>query len=290
MDWDDIRVFVEVARSQGLTGAARKLKTSPQTVGRRVSALEAATGNALFLRGPTGYQLTDDGRALLADAERIEEGIAQFQANASGRSSSLAGTVRLAAPENYVTLLLAPAIGAFLNRYPELQVEFITGIAPVSMARGDADLALRLVRPESGELTVRRVGTMTNALYATSAYLASNPGVRADPLNQGRLIGWDEPHAHLPAARWMAAHVPRKPNITFTTIAAQRAAVAAGLGIGFLPCFLAGDGLEKLLPEKVLSEPIWLVANAAGLASDRIRAVYGEVMRIMTDAHHMLVD
>lgn len=289
MQWDDIRVFLAVARGAGLTGGARLLNSSAQTVGRRIAALEEAVGAALFVRGPTGYSLTEDGRALLADAERIEEDVARFRANASGRSSALAGTVRVAAPENFVTELLVPALGPFLARHPDLRLEFITGIAPVSMVRGDADLAIRLVRPDHGEVTVRQIGTMLNSLYASGEYLDRDPTARATPLKAARLVGWDGAHAHLPAARWLAAHIDRRPDVTFTTLAAQRAATAVGLGVGFLPCFL-GAGLERLPCDEPLSEPIWLVSHSGSVSADRVRVVYEELAQIMMAARSRLSD
>jgi len=118
-------------------------------------------------------------------------------------------------------------------QHPDLRLEFITGIAPVSMARGDADLAIRLVRPDRGEVTVRQIGTMLSTLYASTSYLDRNPSTRAAPLKVARLIGWGETHAHLPAARWLAARINRRPDMTFTTLAAQQAATTAGLGVGF---------------------------------------------------------
>jgi DNA-binding transcriptional LysR family regulator len=287
MDWDDVRVFLAVVRGQGLTSAARSLKTSPQTVGRRISAFEVALGGPLFLRSPTGYQLTEDGRALLGDAERIEEDMARLRARASGRTAALAGTVRLAAPENFVTHLLLPGLAGFLDRHPALRLEILTGVEPVSMARGDADLALRLVRPESGELTIRRVGAMAHALYAAPAYLATNPGAEGRPLDTARLIGWAESCARLPSARWLASHTHREPDLAFSNLAAQHAAVAAGLGVAVLPCFLA-HGLIRVGEPTSLAEPIWLVAHDAGIASERVRIVYDEVMRLMVEAAPML--
>lgn len=287
MDWDDIRVFLAVARGAGLTGAARLLNSSAQTMGRRIAALEENVGATLFIRGPAGYSLTEDGQILLADAERIEEDVVRFHANAAGRSTALAGTVRIAAAENFVTQLLVPAIGPFLQRHPDLSLEFITGIAPVSLSRGDADLAIRLIRPDHGEITVRQIGTMLNTLYASNEYLDRDPEARAHPLKAARLIGWDEAHAHLPAARWLAARANRRPDITFTALVTQRAATVAGLGVGFLPRFL-GDGLERLPCVEPLLEPIWLVGHRGNGAAERVRAVYEEVARIMTEAQGRL--
>ena len=135
----------------------------------------------LFLRRPTGYLLTEDGVALLANAERIEADMGALIARASGRTAGLSGTVRLAAPETLTTHVLLPALGPFLERHPDLELELVTGIASVGIARGDADLAIRLVRPERGALTVRRIGQVEHALYATLPLIARQPSLIADP-------------------------------------------------------------------------------------------------------------
>src|SRR3546814_5757262 len=95
---------------------------------------------------------------MLGDAERVEEAMARLRANATARTVEAAGTVRLAAPDTLTTHILLPSLRPLLDRYPALKLELVTGIATVGIARGEADLALRLVRPEQGALTVRQVG------------------------------------------------------------------------------------------------------------------------------------
>ncbi len=185
--------------------------------------------------------------------------------------------------------LLAPGLGSFVAAHPDLRLEFIAGIAPVSMPRGDADLAVRLVRPDHGEVTVRQIGTMLNTLYATREYLERDPGARTAPLTAARVVGWDESFVHLPAARWLAARLNRRPDMAFSTLPTQRAAVAAGLGVGFLPRFL-GAGLERLPCDEPLSEPIWLVAQAGSASAERVRVVYDELARIIVEAASLLND
>lgn len=239
--WDDLRHFTAAARRGGLSGAARDLGVSAQTVGRRIAALEADVGVPLFVRHSSGYQLTDDGRTLLSDTEAM----ARLRANAISRKGSVAGLVRLAAPETLTTHILLPGLRPLLDQYPNLTLEIVTGIAPIGIARGEADIALRLVRPERGALTIRQVGRMEHALYASS-------GNDID-LAHARLIGWSDAY-DLPAARWLHRLTGRKPDVLVNSVAGQHAAIRAGIGIGVLPCFF-GDGLVRLKTPPAPVEP-----------------------------------
>ena len=271
MDWNDVRYFMATYRAGSLTGAARMLGVSIQTVGRRIDALEAAIGSTLFVRHSGGYTATPDAEALMLEAGRVEEAVAGFRARANGRAEAVSGVVRLAAPETITTHLLLPALRAILSQYPELQLEIITGIAPVGIARGEADLALRLVSPDHGALTVRKVGMMSHGLYA---------GVGPVPdLASARLVGWTGDH-DLPASRWLHRLTGRSADIRFNHLEAHRAAIVAGLGIGILPCFLS-SGLSRLPSTLLMEEPLWLVGHAAAEMSKRVRVVYDEIAVII---------
>lgn len=272
MDWNDVRYFVATYRAGSLTGAARILGVSIQTVGRRIDALEAAIGSTLFVRHSGGYTATPDADALMLEAERVEEAVAGFRARASGRAGTIEGAVRLAAPETITTHLLLPALRPMLSQYPALQLEIITGIARVGIARGEADLALRLVPPDHGALTVRRVGTMTHGLYARAGSVTD--------LASARLVGWTSDH-DLPASRWLYRLTGRSADIRFNHLESHRAAIAAGIGVGILPCFL-NSGLSRLPCSMVMEEPLWLVGHAAAEMSKRVRVVYDEIAAIIT--------
>ncbi len=271
MDWNDLRFFTAIHGTGSLTGAARLLGVSVQTVGRRIAALEEALGTTLFIRHSSGYLPTPDAEALIADAERVEEAVAAFRASAGGKGGGIRGVVRLAAPETIATHLLLPAMGPLLERHPQLELELLTGIAPVGIARGEADLALRLVAPERGALTVRRVGTMRHGLYAASS-------LQAD-LATSRLVGWTAAH-DLPATRWLRRLTGRETEIRLNSMDAHRAAIAAGLGIGILPCFL-GEGLVRLPVDLVMEEPLWLVGHATAEMPPRVRLVNEEIVSIL---------
>jgi DNA-binding transcriptional LysR family regulator len=288
MDWTDLRYFLGVARTGGLTRTAADLRVSQSTVSRRIAALEDDLGVRLFARHQTGYTLTDQGRNVLALAEAVEERALDVERGAAGLDASATGVVRLATAEMLATHLLIPALPAFIEQHAGLRLEIVTGTAQVALSRREADLALRLVRPEAGNLTVRRVGAMAHALYGSADYLKRHPAPANDPLEGRAVIVWDEAYANLPAARWMAKAWPNAPvALTVSSLSTHLAAARAGLGLAVLPCFLTSDEptlIEVLPPPRVLVEDLWLVTHADLAHSARVRTVSDFVARTIASA------
>jgi len=276
MDWNDLKYFLEVARGGSLTRAADVLRVSQSTVGRRIAELESRLATRLFARHQTGYFLTDEGRELLGRAEAVEDNMLAFERGASGLAPAVSGIVRLATTENLATDVVIPALPRFVARHPQLRLEIVTTTATVELGRRDADLALRVVRPSQGNLKMRRLGEMTHGVYGHRDYLSRHPARDADPLAGRAVVTWDEAHAHLPAARWLAQRAPdARIVLTASTLRAQIAAVRAGLGLAVLPDFLATDPdfVRVLAPDEVFSDGVWLVMHADLAASNRVRAV-----------------
>jgi DNA-binding transcriptional LysR family regulator len=189
----------------------------------------------------------------------------------------MSGVVRIAAPETITTHILLPALQPFLAQYRALELEFITGVRTVGIARGEADIALRLVPPEQGALTRRQVGTLSYGLYAA-------PGATTD-LATARIVGWTGDF-DLPADRWLKRLIGREPDIRTTQLEAQRAAITAGIGVGILPCFLA-KGLIPIPTDFNMTETLWLVGHAQS-TTQRIRRVYQEITAIVESASDSL--
>lgn len=277
MDWTDLRYFLGVARTGSLTRTAADLRVSQSTVSRRIAALEQDLRVRLFARHQTGYTLTDQGRDVLARAEAVEERVLDVERGAAGLDVSATGVVRLATAEMLATHLLIPALPAFAEQHAGLRLEMVTGTAQVSLSRREADLALRLVRPEAGNLTVRRVGAMAHALYGSANYLLRRPAPSNEPFRGRAVIVWDEAYAHLPAARWLAKAWPSAPvALTVSSLSAHLAAARAGLGLTVLPCFLTSNEptlIQVLPPSEVLVEDLWLVTHADLAHSARVRTV-----------------
>lgn len=155
--WDDARIFLAIARAGTLSGAADKMNMGIATVSRRLDRLEQALNVPLFSRHQSGYRLTDDGEALLARAEALEYAGLAF-GEAAQLQGHVAGVVRLATSDNLATHFILPSLKGLLDHYPELRVEVLSGVQPVNLHRRDADLAIRMVKPEAGHLTLKAAG------------------------------------------------------------------------------------------------------------------------------------
>lgn len=288
MDWNDLRFFLAVGRTNSLTKTAATLKVSQSTVSRRIGALESSLRTSLFLHHQTGYFLTDAGQALLSYAEEVESRVGALEHAFAGRDGDAAGTVRLATAETLANHLIIPALPQLQADYPAIRLELITGVNTVSVVRNDADIALRLVRPEQNTLKIRKAGVMASAVYAAESYLRAHPAPPDAPLRGRRFITWDSSFSHLPAARWFDEQVADKTSMLATTsLVTQLSAVHAGLGLAVLPCFIAAQqpGLVEVLPPgQVLSEDLWLVTHADLIASARIKAVAEFLMTLLARA------
>lgn len=276
MDWNDLRYFLAVARTGSLTLASSDLGSSQSTVSRRISELEKSIGTSLFRRHQTGYFLTDGGQEVLRHAELVEDSVMALERAASGLDRSPVGTVRLATSDNLATDLVVPALLAFRERYPGICLEILTGTATTELERREADIALRVVRPTGGNLKIRRVGHMTYSVYGSRDYVERHPTRYGEPLGGRHAIAWDDAHAHLPAAAWLAREHPgcRIAMIT-SSLGTQIAAVRAGLGLAVIPDFLTvkEDFVRVIPPEQMFSAEVWLVTHADLAASARIRAL-----------------
>jgi DNA-binding transcriptional LysR family regulator len=277
MDWDDLQFLLSVARTGSLTKTGTDLRVSPSTVGRRVASLEKSLGTLLFARQQTGYVLTDQGREVVRRAEAIENGILALERGSANLDSRVSGSVRLATTENLSTYIIIPALDSFARQYPSIRLEVVTGVKTVGLARHEADLALRLVRPERGNLTLRKLGTMSYAVYASRDYIQRCPAPKETPYSGRAFVIWDDAHAYLPVARWLLRMCPGAPVALVTSsLAGQAAAARAGLGLAVLPCFMAeatGGLIQVVWPRQVLTEDLWLVTHAELGASARVRAV-----------------
>ena len=273
--WDDARIFLAVARTGSLAAAAKHLEMGIATVSRRVERLEGALGLPLFARHQSGYRLTDDGRALIAKAEALEAAALAFGAAGAVRAP-VEGRVRLATAENLATHIIIPALPDLVAVHPDLTLDIVTGVATVNLHRRDADLAVRMVKPDRGHLIVRRLGTMGYGLYGAATYLAAHGDDTGgfDP-DAHRFIGWSEPHVTLPQATWIETALRgRSPVLATTTLAAQVSAARAGLGLAILPHVVArAAGLTRLPIETGLEQDIWLAVHADLGASRRVRVV-----------------
>lgn len=270
--WDDARVFLAITRTGSLSGAAASLGAGLATVSRQIERLEAALGLTLFSRHQNGYRLTDDGAALLERAETLEQAAEAFT-EGSAAQAGIAGRVRLATAETLANHIIIPALPKLTNQYPDLTLEVVTDVPALNLHRRDADLAVRLVKPERGNVTIRRLGTLGFGLYASRDYAEH----RQDDarLEADRFITWCETFGHLPAARWVERALRgRAPVLATTTLSAQLSAVTSGVGLAVLPHFLGRQSdLVCLQGDLGIDQEIWLAVHSDLAQSRRVRVV-----------------
>jgi DNA-binding transcriptional LysR family regulator len=285
-DWNDARYFLAIARGRTLSAAGRSLKVQQSTVGRRLAALEDALGARLFERTPEGYLLTGAGEAMLAHAERIEDEALSAERSLLGREGRIAGEVRVTAPQAFGNQFVAPLLARLHAEQPEIVVELVADNANLSLTKREADLALRLGRPQQPLLVIRRLGEVANGLYAARSYLARR-GHPARDLVGHDYVDYDETYLQRQAVAWFRRRA-RGGRCTARVNGSHgiAAAVAAGLGVGPLPCWL-GDGtpgLERVLPAEGWDQELWLVLHRDSRHIARVRAVAEFFVREMRRA------
>ena len=276
VDWDDLRFFLAVARTGSLSGAAAALSSSSATVGRRVKDFETAIGATCFIRLANGYELTETGRMLLADAGRAEDAIAYIMGKHGGVDAAPRGRVRLAVPPEFAEYLLIPRLPSLLARHPDLRLEIVTGVDVVDVNRLEADVAFRSVRPENGQYTrVRRLADFPFSLYATRGFAERHcpAGPLPDTLP---LVSRLPAYERLTAQRWIRTTLPTaRIVVTVTTLREVVAACRLGIGAAVLPDFI-GEPEPDLVPlgrHPAFHVPKWLLVHSGSADTARVRAV-----------------
>lgn len=269
LDWDDVRYFLELARQGTLSAAARALAVEHTTVARRVTALEARTGVKLFDRLPKRWVLTQEGEALLAPARRLEAEAHAFS-RASLGAAALGGVVRLSAPPAFASHFLVPRLAAVQAHWPGIRLEIVGEVREANLFRREADLALRLMRPNEPGLAARPLAQMGFGLYGTARWAAQ-------PAQSWEWLGYDDSMRHVPQQQWLERLVAGQPYaLRSNDLAMLYQACRAGLGVAVLPHFLArGDAVLQPMPgvECPVRRGLWLVLHPDVRRSPRVKAV-----------------
>src|SRR5271170_6560752 len=273
MDWDHLRFVLAVADAGGLSAAARSLRVDTTTVARRLDALEAELCCKLFDRSRRGLQPTAACAKLVGHARRIESEVRALRFELSAEDRGLDGTVVITATEPIAAGLVVPALAAFRAKHPRIALELVTDVRALDLSRREADIALRLIRPEQGDLKLRRLGAVGYALYASAAYLERRGAPRAG-LTGHDLIDWPVDYTVIPQVPWLRAHAGDATVVLRSSSAMTRLAAASGAGIALLPLLVADldPRLVRVPSDPPPSQELWLVTHRDLAAVPRIRA------------------
>lgn len=287
MQWSDLVPLLAVARRGSLGAAARELRVAPTTVGRRLEALQQALGLRLIERDLEGVRLTAHGLRMVELAEQVEDRATALERAAIELRQEGLAIVRVSATEIVIADILAPALEPLLARAPALKVELTASAEVVSLARRDADLAVRMVRPEGQSLLTRKLATIRLGLFASRRYLARRRPAEL-MLTQERLLGYDDSYGPIPEVRWieqtgLASALVLRTSSTRALLAAAH----AGVGVAMLPVMLAkrdASLVEVPAPRPLPARTPWLVLHPDLRGVPAIRAVASWIVQTFAQA------
>lgn len=280
--WDDVRIFLAIYRHGSLGQAAQRLGIDTSTVSRRLSALEQALGRPLFERTRDGLLPKQLSELVLPAAEAMEAALARLTRDASSVETAVTGVVRLSMPPGLADSYIGPVLPRLYARYPELRLEIDASSRVLDLTRGEADVALRTIRPEGGQLVTQKLLTSAWTVAAAKEF-AARLGVVRD-WNELPFITWDRDLAHIAGSRWLVRHAPRATIVLRTShYATQLSAARAGVGVLLAPEIdLEPHGLVRVRSARALaksiealpSDDLWLVGRHAQRDVPRVAAVW----------------
>ena len=265
MDWDDLRIFLTVARMESLSAAGRGLKIDPATVGRRVARLEDSIGARLFVKSPQGYALTDEGARLLTHAERAEaamEGAAEALTGPEG----LTGQIRIGAPDGCANYLLPQVLARICDANPGLEVQIVALPRVFNLSKREADMAIAVSRPEAGRLTVQKLTDYRLHLAASRDYLAAHAAICGpNDLQNHRFVGYIPDMIFDKELDYLAEIGVKSPPLTSNSVSVQLNFLRHGAGLGVVHDFAlpAAPELTRVIPDQIaLKRAFWLIRHA----------------------------
>lgn len=270
MHWDDLQNFLAVARHGSLSAAARALGVTQPTMGRRLSAMENATGARLLVRTPDGFVLTPLGEKVLSRAEKMEEEMLAAERLINASDVQLGGQVRLTTVETLAGQFVVPALVTLQTDHPEMSFELVPASQAFNLSRREADIAVRMSRFEGDLIVGRKIGSLALAFYEASG----RPG--ATPKQPHRIVTVLEDQSHLPEAKLITEHFPDAAiSLRSNNREVLYEAVCQGGGVGLLPRFQA-DRDSRLVRIRsdvpVLRREIWLGIHSDLRKTPRMRA------------------
>ena len=294
MDWDNLRYFLELARTGTLAAAARRLGVEHTTVARRIQALEKQTGIALFAREAGGHRLTEAGRHLLPGVEAMEAAVLGVERSAPVQGGGPSGLVRVGTTEGLGTLILAPQLARLTQCHPHLSIDLLALPRLLHLSRREADIVISLERPRRGSVIVTKLADYTLHLYGQREYLARRPLVTCrEDLRHHAFISYVDDLLFTKELQFLdQLYPPERFAFRSTSITAQYEAVRAGAGLAVLPAFLADRDpiLARVLPtEARFTRTFWMSMPAEAKHLARVQVVWSFLKEVAQQEAQVLL-
>jgi DNA-binding transcriptional LysR family regulator len=267
MNWDDLRVFLAVARAEGLSAAAKTLRLDPATAGRRIARLEQSLGAVLFAKSPQGYTLTEAGQRLLPRAEAAEVALSGgLGAQSPDGAGQVSGTIRIGAPDGCANYLLPQVCAAIAADHPALDLQILALPRVVNLSRREADLAITVSPPATQRLQAELLSDYHLSLAASRGWLAAQ-GAPSGPeaLKAARMIGYIPDMIFDAELDYLAQFGITRVALASNAVSVQLNLARAGAGLAIVHDFALPNAPElvRLFPDRLrLKRSFWLVTHA----------------------------
>ncbi len=269
MNWDDVKIFLAIAKTGGLKKAANTLGIHHSSCARRINILEGDLAIKLFDRLPSGYALTHGGEELLKSAQQIEQGFNTIERDVLGKDLRIEGDLCLTLSNGLACHLLMPDLQEFMTIYPDINLKIVMSYMVRDLASREADLAIRHVDNPPDSLSGKRVAQIFHSAYASKQYLVTHD-LTTHPQNC-HWLGWGDSDLHL---RWAEKSkyplIPVKGSMYSDVL--QLAGVKAHMGIASLPCYIADSDLMRIPnAEPTVRETLWVLTHKYMAKNARVR-------------------
>jgi DNA-binding transcriptional LysR family regulator len=294
LNWDDLRYFLEVARTQRASAAAKRLGVDHTTVARRVRELETALGAILFDKSRAdGFTLTADGQRLLHHADAVESAVHSASEQFAGAAQSLSGHVRIGSTEGFGCFFLAPQLARFTSVHRDISIDLLPVPHFVSLSKREADMAITLERPERGQYVFTRLCDYQLRLYGTRDYLRHHERIRSvADLGNHAFVNYVADLAFSHELLYLNRTIPNvSASLCSTSVIAQYHATLQGKALAILPCFMAtpNPALIPILPDDVVvTRHFWLSGREDLRKLRRITSLW-DYLRATADANRPLL-
>ncbi|MGR3462013.1 MAG: LysR family transcriptional regulator [Roseovarius sp.] len=264
--WDDMRIFLAVARAESLSGAGRVLRIDPATVGRRVARLEEALGAPLFAKSPTGYALSEAGARLMAHAIRAEQAMEAAAHDVAGQAGGLGGQIRMGAPDGCANFVLPQVCAAIVADNPDLEIQIVALPRVFNLTRREADMVIAVSPPTAGRLSVQKITDYHLHLATTARYLRQHAAIaRIEDLRAHRIVGYIPDMIFDRELDYLSEAGIDRVDLASNSVSVQLNLVARGGGIGVLHDFSLPwlRGARQVLADHfTLTRSFYLVRHA----------------------------
>ena len=276
-NWDDLRVFLAVARAETLSAAGRILKVDPATVGRRVARLEQSLGAPLFAKSSFGYALTDSGMRLMEQAQRIEHEMAGVSLEVVGQGTSLKGQIRIGAPDGCANFVLPQVCAAISDRHPDLDIQIIALPRVVNLSKREVDMAIAVSPPTTGRLSVQKLANYNLHLAASKEYIKQNGTIkRLSDLKDHRFIGYIADMIFDKELDYLSKIGLERVPLASNSVSVQFNLLRTGAGVGIVHGFALpfAQNLERVLQEVFsLRRSFYLIRHSDDRRIDRMNRI-----------------